>query len=388
MPAQSDALADAVGVDSHFNYWTSPYHTAYQAVSSALISSGIRHIRDGYVNYVGPNSAIATITAAGIRHGVGFNTGVTASQVTALVSAQASAIDYVEPTNEADSGAKSTAWVAPLLAEQQVIYKAMRSNPAFANIPVLGPSMASQVHYANLGNMNPVSDLGNLHNATCNQNPGTSSNLGIPTMTRLIRVSTTKPIWTTETGYGDDLSRPCAIPDQVIAKYDPRTVVERFIAGEPRVYFYQLADMPSDPVFGSMGLLDSAGNPKPQFTSIASLVRLVSDKGSSFSPVPLSYKITGSTQNLQHLLLQKRDGTYLLLLWLEVPGWSGSPNNIGGTAVSVAPQTVTISTAQSHATANMFKYSPSWSFAESSLPAGTNSYTFPVGDTIEVLELK
>jgi hypothetical protein len=44
------------------------------------------------------------------------------------------------------------------------------------------------------------------------------------------------------------------------------------------------------------------------------------DEGSSGS---LTCTIGGDVNNLEHLVLQKRNGMYYLALWLEVPSWNG-----------------------------------------------------------------
>jgi hypothetical protein len=390
-PAQADNLVNSVGVDTHFNYPTTPYATQFPIVSAALIASGIRHIRDGSISFTPPYSTmLQTLGAAGIMHSVGFDTNVTPAQITQALAAQAPYVESVEPANEWDGSAGSNpGWLQQLLAEQSLLYATVRSNPLNANLVVLGPPLAHQNLYALLGNLNAVSDAGNLHNATCNLNPGTTTNLGIPTMTAYLRLSTSKPIWTTETGYGDDTTRPCALPDAVIAKYDPREVGERFLAGEPRTEFYQFTDMPSDKVFGSMGLTFASGAPKAQYLALASMLHLLSDKGSAFSPQPLSYSISGATSNLHHLLLQKRDGTYFLLLWLEVPSWKPlNATNVGGSALVVSPQSVTVTCTSAHASATLFNYASTQSLASTALSSSTSSYTFPVSDSIAYLSFK
>jgi hypothetical protein len=249
--------------------------------------------------------------------------------------------------------------------------------------------MADQKDYKKLGNLTNYGDGGNLHNATCNQNPGTNSDIGIAANTALVRTSTDKPVWTTETGYTDDVTRPCAIPDSIIAKYDPRTVAERFIAGEPRTLFYQFADMPVDPIFGKMGLITASGTPKPQYTSLTSMIGLLQDPGPPFTSGSLAYKLSGSTSNVDHLLLQKRDGTFILLLWIELPSWkSDSYTNIGGHVITIAPQNVTISVSQSHSTESLYSYSSNYQLAKTALSGSASTYNVTLTDSITFFAIK
>jgi hypothetical protein len=45
-------------------------------------------------------------------------------------------------------------------------------------------------------------------------------------------------------------------------------------------------------------------------------VRLLKDPGVRFIPAPLNYTMSGNTANMQEVLLQKRDGSYYLALWI------------------------------------------------------------------------
>jgi hypothetical protein len=49
------------------------------------------------------------------------------------------------------------------------------------------------------------------------------------------------------------------------------------------------------------------------------LIALLADPGAVFTPGGLTYRIDGTTESVHHTLLQKRDGSFFLALWLEVP---------------------------------------------------------------------
>jgi len=390
IPGQADAFVNAIGVDSHFNYG-GVYIKNFPAISSALIGSGIRHIRDGGKPYPGYLQRLATLGSHGIYHSAGFSVTATPAYVESTLSKFAPYVDFVESENEYDSSARrNPQWAATLVDAQKSLYAAVHGDPRFSSITVLGPPLARLKFYSLLPSLDAYEDAGNLHYGTCDDPPGTDTRRQSARRAHaLLRVSTqTKPIWTTETGYNSDTLRPCHLPDDVIAKYDPRTVAERWNLGEPRIFFYQLADMPRDPVFGGMGLLHADGSPKPQFSALKSMIGLLEDRGSSFTPTPLTYALSGDSQNVHRTLLQKRDGRYELLLWLEAPAWrSTSPDHRVGIPLDVRPQTISVLLPGSIASAKLYRYNSNWDLAPEQLAIRGRSVQVPVSDAVSFLEL-
>jgi len=390
IPGQADAFVNAVGVDSHFNYG-GIYIKNWPAISSALIGSGIRHIRDGGEPYPGYLQRLATLGLHGIYHSEGFSVTATSSLIQKRLSRFAPYVDFVEGQNEYDSVARrDPEWAARLVDAQKTLYATVHGDPRFSNVTVLGPALARPRYYSLLGSLDAYEDAGNLHYGTCDDPPGIDSpHQSTRRVHALLRASTqTKPIWTTETGYNSDTLRPCHLPDDIIAKYDPRTVTEHWNLGEPRIFFYQLADMPRDPIFGGMGLLHADGSPKPQFTALKSMIGLLEDRGSSFTPTPLNWALSGETQNVHHTLLQKRDGRYELLLWLEVPAWkSTSRDHRVGVPLDVRPQTISVTLPGSIPSAKLYRYTSNWDLTPEQLAIRARSVQVQVSDEVSFLEL-
>jgi hypothetical protein len=328
--AQSaDNIADAVGVDTHFDYSNTPYTTNYASVSSLLIASGIRHIRDGAPNE--PTwyyNELNTLAAQGIRNSVGFYLTNTDAQIEGI-TASLPHVEAVEGPNEWDSSGEAN-WASEIRAFQQRLYADAKSTPALSGVTVWGPSLSSISDATALEGIGPYVDASQVHDAPCNYYPGTSGHGGATPWGQVGSIQTdygaleamapNKGLVTTETGYSDTAARPCMTPDAVIAKYDPRMVLERWKAGFVRTYFYEFSDQPDDPVFGSMGLINASQNPKPQYRALQSMITLLSDPV-SFAPSSLSYSIVGASSDLHHLLLEKHDGTYYLLLWRETSSY-------------------------------------------------------------------
>lgn len=399
MPAAAGRFVDSVGADSHFGTDTSPYVTQWGPVSALAIASGIHHLRDGRntqnTAYLG---RLAYLGHYGITHSVGFQivNGVPDSSATVatVIRAQMPYVDAIEPANEYDGYRFSDAnWATELRAQQQILWATRDSDASFAGISVEGPAMTSLADYGTLGPLDALEDEGNLHFTTCALNPGNtagSGHNGFPFAEGYARLSTlSKPMWTTETGYGDDPVRPCALPDDIIAKYDPRMIAERFNAGDPRTYFYQLVDMPLDTVFGSEGLIDRNGVGKPQYASVSSLLNHLADSTTTFPTTPLTYSLAAPA-GVHHTLLQKSNGTYELLLWQEAAAWqSNSPDNVGGVRIAVAPVTVTLTTPK-NTVLDYLRYDPTtWLLGPSAVTTDADHATaLTVTDAISIVELR
>ncbi|MGP6190487.1 MAG: hypothetical protein ACLPSH_10510 [Vulcanimicrobiaceae bacterium] len=385
--AEADAFVESVGVVSHFDYWNTSYNTAWPAIGAALLGSGIRHIRDGMIDR-SPlyRSRLELLGRHGVNHSAMFDIDSPASEIDAMLALFEPYVDFVEPPNEYNNRHDPN-WPARLAAEQKVLWNAVHANPAYRNVVVLGPSMNFAQYYASLGPLDDDEDAGNLHNYPCNLNPGTNKlHFGIATNHALIRASTVrKPVWTTETGYGDDLTLTpqCGLPDEVIAIYVPRMFAERWLAGEPRTYLYQLADMPSDRRFGTYGLLHADGSPKPQFLALTSLLHLLADPGGPFGAVPQRFTAVAQTPDLQQIVLQKRDGTYDVLLWREVE--SADPRTSAPLRISPVQATVSVPAQFRQVTA--YAYGAGWALHGQPLAVQNGAVRTAVSDKISVLAI-
>jgi hypothetical protein len=379
-PAWADSFADSVGVDSKFGN-----HTYGPLVTTWLEWSGIRHLRDSSAASALMIGLYANLGQHGIKHSIGVPSGFDPAKLTALLAAFAPYVDYVEGPNESDN-VPNPNW-AQLNIDQQNIWNTVRGNPANNNIAVFGLSFDNPSNGIYLKPMDTVENFATLHNATCDWNPGTSITPGSIAMnTTKIRLSSAyKPIVTTETGYSDNTKRGCALSDQIIAKYEPRTSAERWLAGEPRSYFDFLIDDPTDATFGKMGLLKINGTPKPQMISLGNLIRAVADPGRPPAPQVVTYTVTGASVDVHHIMLARQDGSYDLLLWRELPCW----DHFGHDAIVVPPLPVTV-TILSKSQAILNQYNSSWSLVRSVLPISQSTHTtatFNVTDSISVLHI-
>ena len=105
-----------------------------------------------------------------------------------------------------------------------------------------------------------------------------------------------------------------------------------------RTYIYELADVThvQQGIHNEFGLVRSDFSPKPAYLAIQHLIALLADPGPAFAPRDLALSFSGELSNVHHLLFAKRDGTYLLAIWQEVPGYDVNSKKI----LPVPPQHV------------------------------------------------
>ena len=109
-------------------------------------------------------------------------------------------------------------------------------------------------------------------------------------------------------------------------------------SGLQRTYLYELLDEVSSPGYG---LMEENLTPKAAYTALSNLIALTADPGATFTPGQLEYQINGEDANLQQILLQKRDGSFLLILWVGSSGYDPSANAM----TAVATQSLTLQVA-------------------------------------------
>ncbi len=325
------AFTDTVGMNVHLSFDNTIYYTNFPLVLSSLQDLGIRHVRDGLIDYGSGASFYYTehqqLAANGIH--ADFISSVTQSE--ALMKAYPARVgdmEALEAPNEYDTSGDPQ-WAKTLGAFLPVLHDAVYGSQPMTGVALFGPSLvdanwyASNNSYAQLGPVSDLFDYGNLHNYQAGRNPGTPgwTPQGYGSIAFAISSARqewpTVPIVTTEKGYLDNPALTDWIPDVPFAKYVPRLLLEQYLHGITRTYIYSLADtyLPGD----SYGLLREDGSQKPAYVALRSFMHLLADPGASYSAGKLAWSMTGGGSDLHHLLLQKRDGTFLLVLWVEEP---------------------------------------------------------------------
>jgi hypothetical protein len=339
---QADEFVDSVGINTHLTYTNTAYASAWPQVLAALKAMHIRHIRDGFYPWASSSPYFVEhqqLHAAGINCDFVVATIPTAEQV-ATFREDAGDMAYLEAPNEADDQNNSK-WATTLHQELPALYEA----GAASGIPVLGPSLVYKASYPTLGDVAADMNYNNLHIYFGGRNPGSTGwgsgdAEGHAYGSILWWLDNAQvdapgvPSFVSESGYiANPKITPYTLPQDVEAKYAQRTLLEMFNAGIVKSYFYELVDEVTSTGYGMM---TSSVQPKLAYNAVTNLLGLLEDPGSSFQPGALSYTLTGAASDVHHLLLQKRNGTFYLVLWIEASGYNEAAN----VATPVASQNV------------------------------------------------
>jgi hypothetical protein len=320
LPARpASAFVDSIGVNVHLSYYDTAYGQ-FDRWSSALRDLGVRHVRDGLV-FDQPQYAdeLRRLAADGVRATliVGDTNRPARDAVGLAAGPLRPAVEALEGPNEID--ATGGDWKGVLQTFMPQLRQAMRSSP-LKDLPLLGPSFVQHGGRTAAQDLAANWDVDNVHPYPGGQEP--SANLE-PEITAIARPG--RPIMATETGYHDALNATVGqppVPEDVAAAYVPRLYLEYFASGVRRTFLYELLDEKPDPALGApeqhFGLLRSDLTPKPAFSALRDLIRVVrTSPGPGDAP---RVTVSGGS-DVRTLLLRRAGGSCVLLLWRRAPLW-------------------------------------------------------------------
>ena len=325
-PARSaDAFVDSIGMNVHFSSTRSPYVLQYDEMREALLGLGVRHLRDGAVHDQRWLDRLNDFGRRGVKTIYISAITDTPAYIRAFPARVPDSFEGFEGPNEYDSQAnRNPDWAQSLIAFQRMLYTTVKSDPQIARFPVIAPSLTRGASFSVVGDLSQSSDFGNMHDYFGGHEPGNrgygSNGYGsIDYNLRLAsQITQSKPVIATETGYCQS-AQPGGIPENVAAIYEPRMFLEQFSHGVFRTYQYELLDEGGDPngIGSHCGLLRNDLTPKPAYGALKALIGYFSDPGPAFRPGSLEYSLQGNLDRVDHVLLEKRDGTMYLALWIE-----------------------------------------------------------------------
>jgi hypothetical protein len=386
--AQSaDAFVDSAGVNVHLHYTNTAYAN-FAAVENALKGLGVRHIRDGLIDttWTPYYDRLNELGRLGIKSDLVTSANQSAALLAAYPRRVPDSLEAYEAPNEYDNSGGPN-WSATLNSFAVLLHGAVKSGPAASQFPIYGPSLTQQSSYPKMAPAAPSFDSANLHNYLGGRNPGTSGwgGNGYGSIEWNLALANTawpgKPVITTETGYINDLSNSYGVPEDVSGKYLPRLFLEQWLHGIRRTYIYELVDIGAQLADNGFGLLHNDFSPKPGYNAIKSLLGLLTDPGPAFPLGNLDYKLSGNVANVHHLLLEKRDGTFYLAIWIEQLGYDVNAKQ----PLVVAAQTVSIETTQPMKISRS-SLDGSGNLQTTALGAG-QTRTIDVNDQVTILEI-
>lgn len=197
-------------------------------------------------------------------------------------------------------------------------------------------------------------------------------------------VSRDAPMVISEMGYTTDPADSKRTSESAAAVYIPRAYLEAFRSGVVRTYLYELVDEPHTSPSSEQhyGLFRADGSLKPAAQALHNLTQLLTDTQPSAALTPLPVHIDADAQVVRRVLVQKSDGSYLLILWRPQSVYEMASD----TDVKIVDKTVAISLARQYdATyySNLSQAAP-----QTQNFTGTHSFSLPVSAGISILHLK
>jgi hypothetical protein len=331
--AVADDVVESIGVNTHIGYVDTHYDD-FPMVRQRLRELGIRYIRD-HISQGRPDvySRMLQLAADGIRLDAiagdplqRWNIGTIDQQLDLIQSELLPAVASIEGPNEYDIQGDPN-WVPVLRDYTRRLWEGVKARPALAGLPVLGPSIVRRGNMASAGDLSAWLDYGNTHTYLSGDIPERDS-VWDGELSAAAENSGSKPVQVTETGYHNGVNGTAEhqpVSERAAGIYMPRLFLENFRRGIVRSYSYELMDQRDDPsgtdIEAAFGLLRNDFSRKPAATAVERLIGLLSDAGPRFAPESLAYRLEGAPPTAQELLLQKRDGSFYLVLWNRVGVW-------------------------------------------------------------------
>jgi|GEM_PF-1468868 len=402
----ADTFIDTIGINTHLHYLDTVYKDFVGLIKPSLIDLGVRHLRDGAKTYAGVDEdtffyrRVRALAAEGMQF-----TFITSSLDTPwgqptnydlldeVYDWSDGAVAAFEGVNEPDiQGVES--WIPATLLGQEELYNTIQADPDLQHLPILGPSIVNFWNLDDVGDLSDLIDFGNIHNYYAGRHPETTGwgDNGYGSlawhMAEAFTLSGDDPIMATETGWHntvDENGNYVGVPPEVEATYIPRLFLTHFNAGIARTFLYELIDLRDRPTHreSNFGLLNNDGTPQPGYYALQNLIHTLEDPGPNFDPVPLGFSLQGDTEDVHQTLLQKRDGTYFLAVWLGKASWD--PNT--KTRIEVPSQTVTLSLSDGFNEATLHQFGSDGMVEVIAATIAEDQLTLSVTDTVTLVEL-
>jgi hypothetical protein len=336
----ADAFADSLGV----HLWVAEDKRRAPLVRERLLQLGVRHVTHvahhenslDFVNAVAPPSVQDhvllkddRVSVAVIRRKLGDRLG--SVQFNWRFGKDWQTRLTIDP-----------AWAAGVRTGVEGLWRSVKDDPALAGIVVVGPSVRYPYDVALVGDLSPWVDMGAFDPRNAPARPG------VPYLDEELagmrRAFADKPLVASKIVYctGGGVRD---VSETVQAKYLTRALLEHFNRGIVRTFVDGLFDrQPSKrKMENQCGLVRTDGSPKPAFTALARLLAVTSDPGPVQPPAErLRYRVLQAPPELHRVLLQKRDGRFLIALWLEIDSGDHDQRRAVVVELARAPRAVTL----------------------------------------------
>ena len=225
-------------------------------------------------------------------------------------------VSGIEGPNEFNSD-HPTNWVSILRDFVKWLHDTVRADSAFNSVPIIGPSIWKRIKadYQALGDISAYIDKGCIHFYSTQRRPTLTNDNTMPgALSDAHIIAPNRPLWMTESGWQSPNGNiPISTRSQ--AKYVVRDYFDAFGFGVEKLFMYQIMDDQPN----QFGLCDTGANPKPAFNALKNMTALVKDQNPGRGS--LGYTISGAPSSLKSFSFSKSDGSYLLVLYLDVESY-------------------------------------------------------------------
>ena len=351
MPA--DAFLDTLAVNTHVNYTDGAYANV-QNIADDLAWLGIRHVRDASpASGAAPFSSYVYLAQRGIKFDFLVHGDITESieQIARLSAAVPGSIASVEGLNEINNWPPTYRGLTGTpagLAVQREIYTRVHASPELAGVSVYDLTgyetkpVESRANAADYANQHFYPQNGEQPSYEANGDRWLGNAIDSVKKFQL-------PIVMTEFGY---FSMPqsgwymLGVDEPTQAKGILNGYMGAAAAGVKRTYVYELLDQKPDPQNKNnelhYGLFRYDNNAKPVAHAIRNLTSMLRAdsvrQANGAARGALAYALSGMPASANSLLLQKKDGRFVLVLWNETPIW----DRAAGTPLSSPPANVEV----------------------------------------------
>ena len=355
----SDDFVESLGISTKFGFCPGHLCDNYPEVKTLLAELGIRYIRD--IPYSEPwrtrtdlyNDHGIQMLAESVRTwGKPLDSENISAQLDAIKSWGKMIVGIVG-VNEYDNAFfhscartpgcdpkwSEKSWPKSYRQFQQRLYEQVNIDPELRHLPVVLGPMAHLDNLEKLDHLSTICDRGNDHSYSGSWGkPSQESGWGRESVRSMDEVVAQvqqacpgKKLWITETGYAekvDGQQNKYLLTRKAKAKYLPRVYANYYLQGQiEKTFLFELlsADLTSSTGYG---IIDTNFQPTPAYYGIKNMISLLGEaewkrktqswQYPDFETSSLKYILEGDNTDLKHLLLQKSDGTFYLLLWQEV----------------------------------------------------------------------
>lgn len=347
------SFANSIGVNTHVIYYDGGY-ADLDAVLEHLSYLGVTHVRDALISanfydqeLYGP--WFQRLARAGVRFNLiakggstskPFDPGAAVAGARFVEGLAAGAVESIEGFNEINNWPvtywNETSYAAAARA-MKALYGAVKADDLLGSLPVydltggefaeVTVGIANITGRADFANQHPYPQRGEQPSSWIAR--GFGHYAGDP------------PKVITEFGYYTDATDTDGwggVSEEVQAKLTLNGLLDAFAQGVTRTYVYELVDVLPDPESWThhFGLFRSDHSPKPAATAIHNLTSLIGGTDGDFTPGRLDFELSGLPDTAHHLLFQRQEGTFVLVLWNEPDNWDEvAQKPLATTAVNV-----------------------------------------------------